>query len=33
MNKTAAKMGYKRIIGNSETFLEIEPRAIQSIIY
>ena len=33
MNKTDAKMGYKLIVGNSETFLEIEPRAMQSIIY
>ena len=33
MNKTDAKMGYKLIVGNSETFLEIEPRAMQTIIY
>ena len=33
MNKTDAKMGYKLIVGNSEAFLEIEPRAMQSIIY
>ena len=33
MNKTDVKMGYKLIVGNSETFLEIEPRAMQTIIY
>jgi glucosylceramidase len=33
MNKTDYKIGYKLIVGNSETFLEIAPRAMQSIIY
>ncbi len=33
MNKTNQKIGYKLIIGESETFLEIQPRAMQSIIY
>jgi glucosylceramidase len=33
MNKTDYKIGYKLIVENSETFLEIEPRAMQSIIY
>ena len=33
MNKTDAKMGYKLIVGNSETFLEIEPCFMQTIIY
>lgn len=33
MNKTDVKMGYKLIVGNSETFLEIEPHAMQTIIY
>ena len=33
MNKTGTKMGYKLIVGGSETYLEIEPRAMQTIIY
>lgn len=33
MNKTDIKIKYKLIVGNSETTLEIAPRAIQSIIY
>jgi glucosylceramidase len=33
MNKTDYKIGYKLIVENSETFLEIAPRAMQSIIY
>ena len=33
MNKTDTKIAYKLIVGNSETLLEIEPRAIQTIIY
>lgn len=33
MNKTDRKIAYKLIVGDSETLLEIEPRAMQSIIY
>ncbi|MGK0324673.1 MAG: glucosylceramidase [Polaribacter sp.] len=33
MNKTDYKIGYKLIVGNSQAFLEIAPRAMQSIIY
>ena len=33
MNKTDRKIPYKLIVGDSETLLEIEPRAMQSIIY
>ena len=33
MNKTEGKMRYKLMVGNSEAFLEIEPRAMQTIIY
>ena len=33
MNKTAAKTAYKLIVSNSEAFLEIEARAMQTIIY
>jgi glucosylceramidase len=33
MNPTDTKIAYKLIVGNSETVLEIEPRAMQSIIY
>jgi len=33
MNKTALKITYKLIVGDSETLIEIEPRAMQSIIY
>ena len=33
MNKTNQKIGYKLIVGESETFLEIQPRAMQTIIY
>jgi glucosylceramidase len=33
MNTTNQKIAYKLIVGNSETSLEIEPRAMQSIIY
>ena len=33
MNKTNQKIGYKLIVGESETFLEIHPRAMQTIIY
>jgi glucosylceramidase len=33
MNKTDRKIGYKLIVGNSQAFLEIAPRAMQSIIY
>jgi len=33
MNKTDTKIGYKLIVGKSETFLEIAPRAMQTIIY
>jgi len=33
MNKIDAKMSYKLIISNSKAFLEIEPRAMQIIIY
>ena len=33
MNKTDNKIAYKLIVGNSETLLEIEPRAMQSILY
>jgi len=33
MNTTDNKIAYKLIVGNSETLLEIEPRAMQSILY
>jgi glucosylceramidase len=33
MNKTDYKIGYKLIVGNSGTFLEITPRAMQTIIF
>ena len=33
MNTTDSKIAYKLIVGNSESVLEIEPRAMQSIIY
>ncbi len=33
MNKTDNKITYKLIVGNSESVLEIKPRAIQSVIY
>ena len=33
MNKTNHKIGYKLIVGESETFIEIQPRAMQTIIY
>jgi glucosylceramidase len=33
MNTTDNKIAYKLIVGNSEIVLEIEPRAMQSIIY
>ena len=33
MNKTNQKIGYKLIVGESEIFLEIQPRAMQTIIY
>jgi len=33
MNKTAAKIAYKLIVGGSQSLLEIEPRAMQTIIY
>ncbi|WP_026753748.1 glycoside hydrolase family 30 beta sandwich domain-containing protein [Sediminibacter sp. Hel_I_10] len=33
MNKTDEKIAYKLIVGNSEAQLEIEPRAMQSILY
>lgn len=33
MNKTAIKIAYKLIVGSSEALLEIEPRAMQTIIY
>ncbi|MFT5257151.1 MAG: hypothetical protein ACI9KF_000776 [Arenicella sp.] len=33
MNKTDDNFGYKLFIENSESFLEIEPRAMQTIIY
>ena len=33
MNATNKKIAYKLIVGNSETLLEIEPRAMQSILY
>ena len=33
MNPTDTKIAYKLIVGNSETLLEIEPRAMQSVIY
>jgi glucosylceramidase len=33
MNKTATKIAYKLIVGSSEALLEIEPRAMQTIIY
>ena len=33
MNKTDSKVTYKLIVGNSESLLEIEPRAMQTIIY
>ena len=33
MNKTDEKIAYKLIVGNSETLLQIEPRAMQSILY
>ena len=33
MNKTNQKIGYKLIVGESETFIEIQPRAMQTIIY
>ena len=33
MNKTNQKIRYKLIVGESESFLEIQPRAMQSIIY
>ncbi len=32
MNKTDEKIAYKLIVGNSETLLQIEPRAMQSIL-
>jgi glucosylceramidase len=33
MNKTATKIAYKLIVGSSEALLEIEPRAMQTVIY
>jgi glucosylceramidase len=33
MNKTDAKITYKLMVGDSESLLEIEPRAMQSILY
>jgi glucosylceramidase len=33
MNKTNQKIGYKLIVGESESFIEIQPRAMQTIIY
>ena len=33
MNTSDTKIVYKLIVANSETVLEIEPRAMQSIIY
>jgi glucosylceramidase len=33
MNTTDSKIAYKLVVGNSETLLEIEPRAMQSIVY
>jgi glucosylceramidase len=33
MNKTEAKIGYKLIVGDNETYIEIEPRAMQTIMY
>tara|TARA_B110000003_G_scaffold111447_1_gene114082 strand:+ start:23795 stop:25276 length:1482 start_codon:yes stop_codon:yes gene_type:complete len=33
MNKTNSKISYKLIVGNSESIIEIEPRAMQTIIY
>ena len=33
MNKTDTKIAYKLIVGNSETLLEIEPRAMQTLIH
>jgi glucosylceramidase len=33
MNKTDVKIGYKLIVGGSETLIELAPRAMQSIIY
>jgi glucosylceramidase len=33
MNKTEDKLKYKLIVGDSEVILEIEPRAMQSIVY
>jgi glucosylceramidase len=33
MNKTEAKIGYKLIVGESETLIEIPPRAMQTIVY
>ncbi len=33
MNKTDEKIAYKLIVGNSETLLQIEPRAMQSLLY
>jgi glucosylceramidase len=33
MNKTYHTIGYKLIVGAAETYLEIQPRAMQTIIY
>jgi len=33
MNKTDNTIGYKLIVGSSETFLNIRPHAMQTIIY
>jgi glucosylceramidase len=33
MNKTDDKIAYKLLVGNSESRLEIDARAIQSILY
>ena len=33
MNKMNQKIGYKLIVGESESFIEIQPRAMQTIIY
>jgi glucosylceramidase len=33
MNKTDQTIGYKLIVGTAETYLEIQPRAMQTIIY
>jgi|GEM_PF-3046663 glucosylceramidase len=33
MNRSESRIRYKLIVGDSETVLEIEPRAMQSVLY